>query len=222
MIYIIFACCSCKGFDSFYKHDQFNRITEKRYLVDDIYINYYYLCCYSRQRTIFEDSFNDNLINEDSVANLVLNKIKGLDIHLVYDSLSNAAIDRICHKETLRLKYFLNGDELNNLQIDSKGKRVLVPVLNITDLYMFTGYMTSNFVPGDGGFMNFTSLSLMIFIIEDNEVIFADHIRYASKRTMANSLDEVRAIPPALEVNEEHIEELVRRAMKRYIKKLEK
>lgn len=222
LIIVCSACFSCKGFDAYFRHDHLNSLTEKEFSNTEIHVKNYFLCCYSRRRSLWENNFEDKAINGDSILINVLNKIESQGVNLEYDTLFNVSENKICHRETLRLKHFLNQNHLNNLQIDSKGKKVLVPVVNIADLYTFTGYMTSNMVAGDGGFMNFTSLSLMIFIIEDNKVIFAEHRRYASKRTFANSLEEVRAIPPAYQVREEHIEELVRRAMKKYVKRLER
>jgi hypothetical protein len=70
--------------------------------------------------------------------------------------------------------------------------------------------------------MHNTSLKLIVLILENNKIIYSEKQRYVSKKTFANSLEEVRAIPPAYQVREEHIEELVRRAMKRYVKRLER
>jgi hypothetical protein len=75
---------------------------------------------------------------------------------------------------------------------------------------------------GDSGYMRYTSLSLLLFVVENGEIIYAEKRRYASKRTNAPTLEKVKAIPPAFQVREEHIDELVRRGMRRYVRRLER
>jgi len=51
-------------------------------------------------------------------------------------------------------------------------------------------------------------------------VIYSRHIRYKSDQVWADSEDEILAVPPLAAVKQEHWDELVRRAMKDYIKRL--
>lgn len=213
---------SCKGLNSFYTHDRFQREIRSSYERDTLYLSDYFICSHQRQMTLFNAEYQDRLAEPDSILGIFQDKINNLGLITVKNRGKDLSDSNLCHREQVKMKHIINhkGNSLGLVKI--KDNTVILPFFQITDLYRFTGYMTSGLVAGDDGFMNFTSVSLIVFIIKNGEVIYSDHRRYASKRTMANSLEEVRAIPPAYQIREEHIEELVRRAMKRYVKRLER
>ncbi len=222
LVFVVLCFCSCKGFDSFLIHDRLQQKVKSKYGNEVLYIEDYMFCNFKRQRTLMKNVFEERNTNSDSLIGLFSEKFEKTGLNIFYSAGGvNLADSSICHKEVLRINH-LSKMDFSALGINSSSRKILIPVIKIADIYSFTGYMTSNMVAGDAGFMNFTSLSLLVYIIEDNEVIYTSNHRYASKRTFANSLEEVRAIPPAYQVREEHIEELVRRAMKRYVKRLER
>lgn len=79
-----------------------------------------------------------------------------------------------------------------------------------------------NNIAGDNGFNTVTYISFIPIIIENNRVIYAQNLRYGSEGTFTQSREEANNLPIAINVKEEHVEELVRRAMKRYVKRLER
>ncbi len=210
---------SCKGFDAYKKHDHLFSVSKRNYSDKDLIISDYYFCSHQRQMVLVDNVFDPLIIETDSILRFFYQGISNQGINLILKPGENNAIPRLCNREVISLNK-VRKELLDKLNINDTESRYLVPLINIADIYRFTGYMTSNFVAGDEGFMRYTSLSLLVFIIENDKIIYATKHRYASKRTFANSLEEVRAIPPAYQVREEHIEELVRRAMKRYIKRL--
>jgi hypothetical protein len=160
-------------------------------------------------------------IDSDSIMGLFYNELSRQGASLRVDQGENRATPLLCDREVISLrqmkKHFLSAADLTG-----QGTRYLVPVVNIADIYFFTAYGTSGGMGGNSGYMRYTSLSLLLFVVENGEIIYAEKRRYASKRTNAPTLEEVKAIPPAYQVREEHIEELVRRGMRRYVRRLEK
>jgi hypothetical protein len=159
--------------------------------------------------------------DSDTVMGLFYEGIANQGVSLRVDTGTNRASPLLCDREIISLRS-VKKDFLSMADLSDQEKRYLVPVVNIADIYRFTGYVTSGGMVGDSGYMRYTSLSLLLFVVENGEIIYAEKRRYASKRSWANSLEEVKAIPPAYQVREEHIEELVRRGMRRYVRRLEK
>jgi hypothetical protein len=211
----------CKGLNSYYTHDRFQREIRSSYERDTLGLSDYFICSHQRQETLFGTEFEERLTDDDSILNQLVIKIGSQGIHLAHELGVNIADSELCNRHVIKIKHVEKKIPTNSLNNTENVSRIIT-FLEIADIYRFTGYMTSNLVAGDGGFRKYTSISLIIFIVKNGEVIYSDHRRYASKRTMANSLEEVRAIPPAYQVREEHIDELVRRAMKRYVRRLEK
>ncbi len=221
IIFIAFSLFSCKGFDAYYKHDRFINVKESKYINDSIYFSNYILCSHQRKMAMVNLEFVDTDINQDSLIGMFISNFQQIDIKLLNSKGENLFEPKYCHKESLSLRHLRNYEFEKN-GINSNNKKVLFPIVVVDDIYQFTGYMTSNQVAGDDGFMHNTSLKLIVLILENNKIIYSEKQRYVSKKTFANSLEEVKAIPPAYQVREEHIEELVRRAMKRYVKRLER
>lgn len=211
----------CKGLNSYYTHDRFQREIRPSYERDTLYLSDYFICSHQRQETLFETDYVERLTNDDSILNQLVIKMGNQGLNVDRENGVNLANPELCNRHVLKIKQ-VEKDIFSKILSNTENRKIIIPLVRTVDLYRFTGYMTSNMVAGDGGFRNFTSVRLIVFVIENGEVIYSDHRRYASKRTMANSLEEVRAIPPAYQVREEHIDELVRRAMKRYVKRLEK
>jgi hypothetical protein len=165
--------------------------------------------------------FKNIEVDSDSLINLVVNNLLNLNINIKVGEIKNISEDAFCHSQFIRIRDLKNID-FDKLGINSKGKRVLIPIIQIDDIFRFTAYITSNNVSGDAGFNNVTYFSFLPVIIENNKVIYADNIRYGSKGTTTHSREEAENLPIAYQVKEKHIEELVRRAMRRYVKRLEK
>lgn len=222
MFVLALTLFGCKGLNSFYTHNRLQRVAMPKYEDDTLQISNYILCSYQREMTLFEANYADTRFNEDSIMSLFSSKIEKLGVKNMLNFGSNLADSGLCHREQLKIKHIKKRiPEQLDFNSDSN-QTFIIPFFQISDIYRFTGYLTSNFVAGNDGYMNFTSVSLIVFVVKNGEIIYSDHRRYASKRTMAPTLEEVKAIPAAYQVREEHIEELVRRAMRRYVRRLKK
>jgi hypothetical protein len=160
-------------------------------------------------------------IDSDSVMGSFYNELSRQGASLRVEQGENRATPLLCDREVIKLRS-VKKDFLSEANTSDQGTRYLVPVVNVADIYRFTGYVTSGGMVGDSGYMRYTILSLLLFVVEDGEITYSDSRSFFSKTTMAPTLEEVKAIPPAYQVREEHIEELVRRGMRRYVRRLEK
>jgi hypothetical protein len=97
---------------------------------------------------------------------------------------------------------------------------ILVPIIHILTRNSFTSFISSGGLAGSNGFNVVSFVNLIVYVVEDGEIVYSRHVRHSSDITKANSREEAEAIPPAPLVTQEHWDELVRRAMKDYIKRL--
>jgi hypothetical protein len=73
---------------------------------------------------------------------------------------------------------------------------------------------------GSSGYNILTWLSLFVFVVDQNEIVYSRHIRYKSDQVWADTEEEILAVPPLAAVRQEHWDELVMLAMKDYIKRM--
>lgn len=97
---------------------------------------------------------------------------------------------------------------------------VLVPIIHILTRNAFTGFISSGGLAGSSGFSVQSYIDVVIFIVENGEIIYSRQALHSSDITWANSREEAEAIPAAPLVTKEHWDELVRLAMKDYIKRM--
>jgi hypothetical protein len=102
----------------------------------------------------------------------------------------------------------------------SKESLTMIPIIIANNQYQFVSYFTSGGAFGSGGWNAITWVHLILYIFEDQEVIYSRHYRYKSNLVRADSREEILAVPPLAAVKQEHWDELVRLAMKDYIKRL--
>lgn len=222
LLVFAFAClASCGGFDSYIRHDHFSSVVQRSYSNQELVLADYFFCAHQRQSVLAFRVFEKMELDTDSLMGLFQTGLSNQSVRLRVDVGQNRANPLFCDREKISLRS-LKKDFLPLDDLSDQGTRYLVPVVNVADIFRFTGYVTSGGMWGDSGYMRFTSLSLLLFVVENGEIIYAEKRRYASRRSWANTLEEVKAIQPAIEVRKEHIDELVRRGMRRYVRRLEK
>ncbi|MCH6198845.1 hypothetical protein MMU07_04605 [Aquiflexum sp. LQ15W] len=215
------SLASCGGVDAFKRHDHLSSVVRRSYTNQELVLADYFFCAHQRQSVLAFRVFEKMELDADSLMGLFQTGLSNQGVRLWVDKGQNRATSLLCDREVISLKR-MKKDFLTEADLGDQGTRYLVPVVNFADIYRFTGYVTSGGMWGDSGYMRFTSLSILIIVVENGKVIYADSRSYASERSWANTLEEVKAIPPAYQVREEHIEELVRRGMRRYVRRLER
>jgi hypothetical protein len=160
-------------------------------------------------------------IDKDSVMEVVGESFKKLEVSFVDNfHLGDNHIDSIFYQnQVIKIKH-IDKNWIKEVAGDTKGRKVLVPFIYIFNRITFTGYITSGGMAGSSGYHLMTFLNLMVFIVEDDDIVYSGQTLHTSERTWANSREEAEAIPPAPLVRQEHWDELVRLAMKDYIKRV--
>lgn len=98
----------------------------------------------------------------------------------------------------------------------------LVPVIYIDNHIIFTGSISSAGVTDDSGFLFMPFVTLLIFIFDGNELIYRHMVTHKADALRAPYLDEAHELTSAGTVTQENWDELVRRTMRRYMKRVEK
>ena len=160
-------------------------------------------------------------INEDSVMQVVLGSFEKLEIPLVsHLEKGKNHIDSAFYKDYLVRIRKIDENWIKEVAGDTHGCLTLIPFIYIFNRISFTGYITSGGMAGNNGFHVVSFVNLIVYLVEDDKIIYSNQIRYTTERTWADTRAEAEALPPAPSVNQEHWDELVRLAMEDYIKRL--
>jgi hypothetical protein len=160
-------------------------------------------------------------IDKDSVMKVVGKSFNKLEIPIVNKfHFGDNYIDSTFYKNHVINIRHIDEGWIKEIAGDTKYKKVLVPFIYIFNGITFTGFISSGGVSGSSGFHLMTFLNLMVFIVEDEKIIYSSQALHTTERTWADSRAEAEALPPAPLVKQEHWDELVRLAMEDYIKRL--
>jgi hypothetical protein len=160
-------------------------------------------------------------IHEDSVMQVAWESFDKLDLPIVsHLEKGQNHIDSTFYKDYLIRIRKIDKEWIKEVAGESNDHLVLVPVISILNKIGFTGFISSGGMAGSSGFIMNSFVNLIIFIVQNNEIIYISQIRHSSDTTKANSRSEAEAIPPAPLVTQEVWDELVRLAMEDYIKRL--
>jgi hypothetical protein len=208
-------------------HKEFSRLnkrfstTQKTYIqTDSLFIKNYILWSTQDHQSF---TFNNKPIpiSEDSVMKVVWKSFEKLDLPIVsHFEKGQNHIDSTFYKDYLIRIRKIDQDFLKKIAGNYQKTRILIPVINLRNSIIFTGYITSGGMSGSNGFNMVSFVNLIVFIIEDKEIIYSRQIRHSSEITKADSRVEAEAIPPAPLVTQEVWDELVRLAMEDYTKRL--
>jgi hypothetical protein len=211
---------SCTPNKHFFKKSRGKWVTKKSYNAQDVLV----LNNYGIYNSINEELLIPNKepfpVNKDSlllVFDKSLNRIGLKNISIEY---TNNIIDSALYLQTaVRIRHF---DEIyiDSLAESSPGKIKIVPVVYAHNQYTFAASFSSGGLFSSNGWFFVTYLSLFVFVIKEDEIIYSRQIQFASDQVWANSKNEILAVPPLAAVRQEHWDELVRLAMKDYIKRM--
>ncbi|MCH6198843.1 hypothetical protein MMU07_04595 [Aquiflexum sp. LQ15W] len=196
-------------------------VARRSYSNQELVLADYFFCAHQRKMALALHDFEKMELDADSVMVLFQTGLSNQGASLRVEEGQNQATPLLCDREFITLRQ-MKKHFLSEADLGGQGTRYLVPVVNFADRYRFTAYVTSGGMGGHSGYMRYTTMSLLLFVVENGEIIYADSRSFFSKTTMAPTLEKVKAIPPAIEVRKEHIDELVRRGMRRYVRRLEK
>jgi hypothetical protein len=210
----------CGKTDVFFRIGKIKRVTQNQYQDDPLLLRNHAI--YNSRMTLSFFAENKPFpLEKDSLRQLVFDVFKGLDI----DSLKIVGGENIIDSTLYQHPFAFNlrrikSTYLNELAGNTEGVSVLVPLVYGYNRISFTGFISSGGLAGSSGWYFISYLDLIVYIVKDQKVIYSRHIRYKSDQVWADSEDEILAVPPLAAVKQEHWDELVRQAMKDYIKRL--
>lgn len=160
-------------------------------------------------------------INEDSVMQVIEKSFEKLDLPIFSQVREGKNhIDSAFYQDYLIRIRKIDEDWIKEVAGDSNGCVTLVPFISILNKIGFTGFISSGGITGGDGFIMNSFVNVIIFIVDNDEIIYSRQIRHSSERTLADSRAEAEALPPAPLVTQEVWDELVRLAMEDYLKRL--
>ncbi|MCH6198839.1 hypothetical protein MMU07_04575 [Aquiflexum sp. LQ15W] len=220
-IVLLFALSvSCTPNDVFHKKSRGKWITKKSYdLGDTIIVNNFGLYN-TRNEVLLIANKEPFPVNKDSLLAIFQKSLSTLGLSRLEISFKDNLIDSSLFRQyAIRMKH-LEDSYVSSFVKFSKHNTVLVPLIYADNQYQFTGYFTSGGAFGSSGWNAITWLHLFVFIFQNEEIIYSRHIRYKSDVVWADTEEEILAVPPLAAVRQEHWDELVRLAMKDYIKRV--
>jgi hypothetical protein len=209
----------CGKTDIFFREGKFKSVTQKHYQFEPLLLRNHTIYN-SRQKVSFFSEYEPFQIDKDSLRQVVFDVFEGLDIDSLKIVGGENLIDSALYKNPTFNFRKIDSGYLTELAGNTEGVAVLVPLVYAYNLFSFTGFISSGGLAGSSGWYFISYLDLIVYIVKDQKVIYSRHIRYKSDQVWADSEDEILAVPPLAAVKQEHWDELVRRAMKDYIKRL--
>lgn len=158
--------------------------------------------------------------NTDSLMKIVNASFANNDIPLRSLSGSNHCDQRLIDARPLRGYDFKTEHAMKLLDKDIQGLQ-LIPVIYIDNIIRFTGSISSAGVTDDQGFLFMPFVTLLIIIFDGDELVYRHMVTHKADALRAPYLDETLELPSAGSVTQENWDELVRRTMRRYKKRLE-
>jgi len=222
LILILFLTfiCGCVSNDVFHKKSRGNWVSKKSYCLTDTLLVNNYALYNSRNEVLLIPNKEPFEVNKDSLILVFKSSLQKLDLDNLKLEFGENIIDSILYlRYGLRIKH-LNKNYIKNIAEYSKGITALVPIVYVQNQYSFTASFTSGGAFSNNGWYFITYLSLIVVVIEKDEIIYSRHIRYKSDQVWADTKSEIEAMPPLAAVKQEHWDELVRLAMEDYIKRL--
>jgi hypothetical protein len=160
-------------------------------------------------------------INADSVMHIVHCSFGKLGVPMLLRvNEGENHVDSVFYKDFVIRISKMNSSWIKDIAEEINEKVVIVPVVYIHNRISNTAFISSGGLAGSSGFHVVSFLNLIVFVVKDGETIYSRQYMHTSDRTWANSREEAEAIPPAPLVTQEHWDELVRLAMKDYIKRM--
>ncbi len=159
--------------------------------------------------------------NTDSLMKIVNASFVNNDIPIQRLDGSNQCDQRLIDARPLRGYDFKTRHAIELLDKDIEGLQ-LIPVIYIDNIIRFTGSISSAGVTDDQGFLFMPFITFLVFIFDGDELVYRHMVTHKADALRAPYLDETLELPSAGSVTQENWDELVRRTMRRYLKRVEK
>jgi hypothetical protein len=159
-------------------------------------------------------------LNEDSVLTILENAFSASNLKLVRGLGKNYCTDEIIATRSFR------GNEIGQIHIenmsieDIEGLQI-IPIVFIDNLVRFTGSMSSSGVTDDSGFNFIPYVTLLVIIVDQGEVVYRSTFTHNATMIRGLELEEAMSFSSAASVTQQNWNELVKRTMHRYKKRLE-
>jgi len=210
----------CAPNDVFHKRSRGKWVTKESYSLADTLLVKDYALFNSRSKQSFSPEKGPFEVDEDSLFTVLVSSIKKLSLENIKIEMGNNIIDSTVYRiQVVGIKHF-DDSYIYEIAGDTRNSPALVLITNAHNQYLFSGFISSGGMAGSSGYAITTWLGLFVFVVDQNEIVYSRHIRYKSDQIWADSEDEILAVPPLAAVKQEHWDELVRRAMKDYIKRM--
>jgi hypothetical protein len=209
----------CISNDIYFKQSKSKSVKLRSYPQNQILIRNFAIYNSREERSLIPNN-EPFLIDKDSLSQVILRSLQELGIKSLKIVNGENIIDSTLYKKTVINIGRIDEQYLRKLAGNTSNQTVLIPVINAINRFAFTGFISSGGISGDSGFYFITWLDLIVYIIRDDQIIYSRHISYKSDQVWANSRAEILDVPPLAAVKQEHWDELVRLAMKDYIKRL--
>jgi hypothetical protein len=159
--------------------------------------------------------------NTDSLMKIVNASFVNNDIPLRSMVGSNQCDQRLIDARPLRGFNFKTSHAIKLLDKDIEGLQ-LIPVIYIDNIITFTGSISSAGVTDDQGFLFSPFITFLIIIFDGDELVYRHMVTHKADALRAPYLDQTLELPSAGSVTQENWDELVRRTMRRYMKRVER
>jgi hypothetical protein len=210
----------CAPNDVFYKKNKARWVTKKSYNRADTLVVKDYALYNSRAKLSFSPDKGPFEVDKDSLFSVLVSSINKLGLKNLKMEIGRNIIDSASYRrDGLSIRQF-SESYINEIAGDTRDSPALVLITYAHHQYFFTGFISSGGMAGSSGYTTLTWLSLFVFLVDQNEIVYSRHINYKSDQIWADTEEEILAVPPLAAVKQEHWDELVRLAMKDYIKRM--
>jgi hypothetical protein len=208
-------------------HKEFRRtgrrsnLTLNTYSLKDSLLLKNYTLYSSQAHSSFSVNSKPVPVNDDSVINVIERSFQKVGLPLIsrVDQGKNH-VDSMFYRDFVIRIAKMDESWIKDIAGGQSENVVILPTVYLHNRITNTAFISSGGLAGSSGFHVVSFLNLIVFVVKDGQIIYSRQYMHTSERTWANSREEAEAIPPAPLVTQEHWDELVRLAMKDYIKRM--
>ncbi|WP_114752798.1 hypothetical protein [Pleomorphovibrio marinus] len=218
LISLLFLGCAPNNV--FHKKSRGKWVTKKSYTTTDTLVVRNYGLYNSINEVLLTPNKKPLFVNKDSLLMVFKKSIYKIDFNLIDINLSKNLIDSSLYRQQAVRIGHIDDTYIRTLADSIIGNVKLIPIIYAHNQYSFVTSFSGVGNFSSKGWYFITYLSLFVFVIKEDEIVYSRHIRYKSDQVWADSREEILAVPPLAAVKQEHWDELVRLAMEDYIKRL--
>jgi hypothetical protein len=213
---ICFQGCIAK----YWQKGQFRKKVISSYSQEPLLVNDFIVCNRVRKDGLFPD-FRTVETNVDSILHIFQTSIENLGIQTTFEIEQNLCNEELINVPHLSARRVKTGDVRPSKPYAS-GQQIMVPVIFIDNAIFFTGSISSAGVTDDQGFLFIPFVSLIVFIFDGERLVYRHMVTHKAEAMRAPEYEDAFNLTPGGTVTQENWDELVRRTMRRYMKRVEK